>query len=70
MCASEDPKQVSRQELMQFLFAVAELKGDDSSSASLIIQTIMELDQSEKDHKITEKDFIAKYVLSSESFFE
>ncbi|CAF3704388.1 unnamed protein product [Rotaria sordida] len=59
MCAHHDQKQVSSEELFHLLQAVAELKGEDSSSASLIAKTIMKFDKRGKDEMITKEEFIS-----------
>lgn len=70
MCAYHDQERVSSEELVQLLIAVAELKGDESSSASLIAQTIMKFDKRQKDDKITKEEFISQYMLRFESVLE
>ncbi|CAF3814079.1 unnamed protein product [Rotaria sordida] len=59
MCAHHDQKQASSEELFHLLQAVAELKGEDSSSASLIAKTIMKFDKRGKDEMITKEEFIS-----------
>lgn len=63
MCAYHGEEQVSSEELIQLLEAVAELKGGDSSSASLIAKTIMKFDKRGQDEKITKEEFISRCVL-------
>jgi tellurite resistance protein len=64
MCAYNDQRQVSSEELVQFLEAVAELKGEDSKYASFLAKTIMKFDKRRKDEKITKEEFISQCVLS------
>ncbi|CAF3340288.1 unnamed protein product [Rotaria socialis] len=59
MCAYNDQEQISIEELVQFLEAVAELKGEDSKSASLIAKTIVKFDKRRQDEKITKEEFIS-----------
>jgi hypothetical protein len=70
MCVDNGQEQVSSEELVQFLEAVAELKGNASNSASLIAKTIIQIDKRENDEKIKKEEFISRYVLSEKHFLE
>lgn len=58
MCASGGTEYVSSEELLQILEAVAELKGVDSASTSLVAKTIMKFGNREQSEKITKEEFI------------
>ena len=60
MCAHQGQEQVSSEDLLTLLEAVAELKGIDSSSTSLMAKTIMKFGRREKDEKITKEEFISQ----------
>lgn len=62
MCAYNDQEHISSEELVQFLESVAELKGEDSKSATLIAKTIMKFDKRRKEEKITKEEFISQWV--------
>ena len=64
MCVQNDRERVSIEELVQLLEAVAELKGDDPSSASLIAKTIMKLDKRQDGEKIKKEEFVSQCVIS------
>ena len=57
MCAPPGQEYVSREDLLQILEAVAELKGIDVSSTSFMVKTIMKFDDREVE-KITKEKFI------------
>ncbi|CAF1367161.1 unnamed protein product [Adineta ricciae] len=59
MCATHGQNKVSREDLIQLLEAVAELKGGHSSSASLSAKTIMKFDKRENNDTITKEEFIS-----------
>ena len=68
MCASPGQEHVSKEELLQILEAVTELKGVDSSSTSLSAKTMMRFDKRDKDEKITKDEFISQCVLPETTF--
>lgn len=58
MCAFPDQEHVSSEDLLQFLEAVAQLKGIDFASTSSIVKNFMKFDDREQIGRITKEKFI------------